>query len=77
MFHPNQLRADPHAFIPTDQRRVSCLIAGCPCKDARIVSTRRARFFAAVARKSGETASRIVPPDPAWRIPTSTGAVPA
>lgn len=46
----------------------ACLVAGCPCKDARIVSHRRAAFFAAWARDHGETADRVVLPDPAWNI---------
>jgi hypothetical protein len=48
--------------------RGACLVAGCPCKDARIVSPRRAAFFAAWARDHGETANRVVEPDDAtWR----------
>jgi hypothetical protein len=47
-----------------------CLVEGCPCKDARIVSQRRAAFFAAWAREHGETADRAVPPETGWRIPT-------
>ncbi len=50
----------------------ACLVAGCPCKDPRIVSHRRAAFFAAVAREHGETASRTVAPEPDWQIPTLT-----
>ena len=46
----------------------ACLVAGCTCKDARIVSHRRAAFFAALARDHGETANRIVEPDPTWRL---------
>jgi hypothetical protein len=57
-----------------DRRRVTaaraCLVAGCPCKDPRIVSHRRAAFFAAVAREHGETANRTVAPDPEWAIPS-------
>jgi hypothetical protein len=45
-------------------------VEGCPCKDARIVSTRRAAFFAAWARDHGETADRAVAPELGWRIPT-------
>ena len=40
--------------------RGACLITGCPCKDSRIVSYRRAAFFAAVARGSGQTGDRVV-----------------
>jgi hypothetical protein len=46
-----------------------CLVEGCPCKDARIVSLRRARFFATVARERGETADRIVAPEAGWALP--------
>jgi hypothetical protein len=53
-----------------DPGRRGCLVEGCPCKDARIVSQRRAAFFAAWAREHGETANRAVEPDAEWRIPT-------
>ena len=56
-----------------DRGRRGCLVEGCPCKDARIVSHRRAAFFAAVARQTGETADRLIAPDPAWRIPVLEG----
>jgi hypothetical protein len=46
----------------------ACLTAGCPCKDARIVSHRRAAFFAVVAQLAGETADRTIPAEPEWRI---------
>lgn len=48
--------------------RRMCLVEGCPCKDARIVSHRRAAFFAAWAIDHGETANRVVEPDPTWRL---------
>ncbi|HEX5825521.1 MAG TPA: hypothetical protein VFY18_13765 [Candidatus Limnocylindrales bacterium] len=54
----------------TDRGRRGCLVDGCPCKDARIVSRRRTRFFAVWAREHGETADRSVAPDLDWRIPT-------
>ena len=44
---------------------------GCPCKDARFVSHRRAAFFAAMARRTGETADRIIAVDPAWLLPAA------
>ena len=50
-------------------RRPACLVPGCPCRDARIVSHRRARFFATRAEATGETAQRIVPADPDWILP--------
>jgi hypothetical protein len=52
--------------------RRTCLVEGCPCKDARIVSHRRAAFFAAWAVDHGETADRLVAPDPAWRFTTAS-----
>ena len=57
----------------TTRGRTACLVAGCPCKDARIVSHRRAAFFAAVARQHGETADRVVAADPSWRLPAFAG----
>jgi hypothetical protein len=51
-----------------------CLVPGCPCEDARIVSHRRARFFAHLARKSGETADRVIEPDASWAVPGSTAS---
>ena len=48
----------------------ACLISGCTSKDARIISYRRAAFFVAVARRSGQTADRVVAPEPEWRIST-------
>ena len=56
-----------HPVIDPAARR-ACLVAGCPCKDARIVSQRRAAFFASWAASHGETADRIVEPDPTWRL---------
>lgn len=49
-----------------------CMAPGCPCQDARIVSHRRARFFAHLAAVSGETADRIIRPEPGWMIAPST-----
>ena len=57
-----------------DRGRRGCLVEGCPCKDARIVSHRRASFFAAMARRNGETADRVIAPDPQWRLPSVEGA---
>ena len=52
---------------PAPQR--GCLLAGCDCKDRRIVSRRRARFHAHLARARGETADRSIAPDTEWRLP--------
>ena len=57
------------AEMPT--ARGGCLVVGCHCKDARIVSHRRAAFFAAVARQAGETADRFIPAEPEWEIPSA------
>ena len=51
--------------------RGACLVSGCTCKDSRIVSYRRAAFFAAVARRSGQTADRVVAVEADWRIPVA------
>jgi len=51
------------------------LVLGCPCKDPRIVSTRRAAFYAIVAREHGETADRMIDPDPTWRLPVVSGPI--
>jgi hypothetical protein len=59
-----------HLFQMTEERgRRGCLVEGCSCKDARIVSTRRAAFFADWARQHGETANRSIAPELGWRIP--------
>ena len=55
--------------------RRACLVLGCPCKDPRIVSTRRAAFYAIVAREHGETADRMIDPDPTWRLPVVSGPI--
>src|SRR3954451_24607021 len=49
--------------------RRGCIVGGCTCKDSRIVSHRRAGFFAATARRSGETANRFLEPEAEWSIP--------
>ena len=73
MFHPNQIRTGEAFDLIVPSGNHGCLVAGCPCKDARIVSHRRAAFFAAVARQTGESAHRVIAPDPAWRLPALEG----
>ena len=74
VFHPNQLRTgEPLPIVPSVPVG-ACLVAGCTCKDARIVSHRRAAFIAAMARQNGETADRVIAPDPEWRLPSVEGA---
>lgn len=51
-----------------DRGRRGCLVEGCSCKDARIVSLRRAAFFAAWAKDHQETANRVIVPDTEWPI---------
>ena len=55
--------------ITTAPARRACLVEGCTCKDARILSSRRASYFASVAKARGETADRVVEADPSWAIP--------
>jgi hypothetical protein len=73
MFHPNQIRTGEAFELIVPRRSRGCLVDGCPCKDARILSHRRAAFFANVARQAGETADRIIAADPDWRIPALEG----
>lgn len=51
--------------------RRGCLSEGCGCTDTRIVSPRRARFHAYLARARGETADRVIAPDPEWQLPAA------
>jgi hypothetical protein len=71
MYQPHQLRSDlPRPTAPDASTAPrGCLQAGCPCRDARIVSHRKAAFFAAIARAAGETADRVIAPDPHWTLP--------
>jgi hypothetical protein len=69
MFHPDQITSTEAVALIAPTRTGACLVPGCPCKDARIVSHRRAAFFAAVARRNGETADRSITPDPGWPLP--------
>jgi hypothetical protein len=55
--------------IPNHPPRMGCLVEGCPCKDPLILSHRRARFYAHLARINGETACRMIPPEPGWELP--------
>ena len=48
--------------------RPACLVTGCSCKDPRIISSRRVAFFTAWAKDHGETADRVVEPDPDWPL---------
>jgi hypothetical protein len=73
VFHPNQIRTGEAFSLIVPSRSGACLVAGCPCKDARIVSIRRAAFFAAVARQTGETADRIIAAEASWRLPVVEG----
>jgi hypothetical protein len=57
--------------VESQPSRRACLVDGCPCKDARIISRRRAAYVASLARANGQTADRIVPVEAGWRLPTS------
>jgi hypothetical protein len=48
--------------------RGRCLAPGCPCADGRILLHRHAAFFAALAAKNGQTADRVMAPEPEWKI---------
>ena len=63
------LRVVPANARTAGRQRTGCLVTGCPCKDARIVSFRRAAFHAAMATQHGETADRHIAADPDWRLP--------
>jgi hypothetical protein len=72
MYHPDQLHPGALPIVTPDVASTElrgCLQAGCPCRDARIVSHRKAAFFAAMARSAGETADRVIAPDPDWTLP--------
>lgn len=58
---------------PAARTRSACLVAGCPCRDPRIVSHRRAAFFATQAREHGETANRIIAAEATWTLPVAGG----
>ena len=83
MFHPDQsnIRYLPEPAIVTDPvapaRSRACLVEGCPCKDARIVSHRRAAFHAAMARRTGETADRAIAREAGWDWTFTTTGVDA
>ena len=86
MYHPDQARPEAivilEAPVAPAPRPVACLKEGCPCKDARFVSHRRAAFYAALARANGQTADRVVAVEPGWSIAsiapvTSLESVPA
>jgi hypothetical protein len=61
-------RPDETTDQATPSRR-PCLVDGCSCKDARIVSRRRAAYFAARARQMGQTADRVIAAEPEWSLP--------
>jgi hypothetical protein len=80
MFHPDQASAQATISMPTLVATAgsrACLVEGCPCKDARIVSHRRAAFFADLARRNGETADRVLGPEPGWTWTLATTGVDA
>jgi hypothetical protein len=54
-------------------RQGGCLVEGCTCRDARIVSRRRAAFFAWLASERGQSANREIAPDPGLAVPWAEG----
>jgi hypothetical protein len=76
MFHPDQIGRATTTEGPTiaQGERRGCLIDGCPCRDARIVSHRRGAFFAFLARQRGQTADRVIAPEPGWTLSTGANA---
>jgi hypothetical protein len=75
MFHPDQLdqsaRATPAPDEPTHAIG-GCFQPGCPCRDGRIVSQRLVAFFTYRARRTSETADRVIAQDPDWTLPNTT-----
>ena len=63
------MNGDDMSEITSSPSRSACLVTGCSCKDARIVSTRRASYFASVAKARGETADRMIEAEPTWVLP--------
>lgn len=61
-------QTEPRSWATDRPARRACLVDGCACKDARIVSHRRTAFFAVWAKDHGETADRVIEPDPTWRL---------
>lgn len=75
MYHPDQIGANERiAALAQPFSAGRCLAPGCSCKDARIVSRRKAAFFAATARRRNETADRVIAPEPGWRLVAALGA---
>ena len=66
MIGPKDAIDAPTTSQPATRR--ACRADGCACEDSRIVSPRRAAFFATLARQTGETADRRIHPETGWRI---------
>ena len=66
----NNVAPQPEGQHDRPQKR-GCLVSGCTCMDVRIVSPRRARFYAQLADRRGQTAQRVIASDPGWRLPLS------
>jgi hypothetical protein len=65
---------DDTTTTKTAPTRRACLVTGCACKDARIVSHRRAAYFAVLARSNGQTANRVIAAEADWAIPADLDA---
>ena len=61
MYYPPGYRpASQPAPVITPTVR-GCLVEGCSCRDARILSYRKLEFFRALAKQRGQTLERVVP----------------
>ena len=69
------MNAQDESSTQATTSRGPCLVDGCPCKDARIVSRRKTAYFAARARLAGQTADRVIVPERGWRIPVAPAEV--
>jgi hypothetical protein len=68
---PREATGLANRAVAEPQRR-RCLAPGCDCMDRRILSPRLARFHTYLAGARGETADRVIAPDPEWRLPSVT-----
>ena len=50
------------------EARSGCPVEGCPCRMPASSPT-GARFFAHLAEMNGETAQRVIRPEPGWELP--------
>jgi hypothetical protein len=68
MNEPIETNEQIETMATASPARGRCLAPGCPCADGRILLHRHAAFFAALASKNGQTADRVIAPEPEWTI---------